>query len=60
MPYSFPTPLSEDSGGGSEENASELEIDILLVFEVQAKPLAPAPSSPRSRRSTEPSHSQIY
>jgi hypothetical protein len=35
FPYSPPNPLDEDSGGGSDENVSKLERDMLLAFEEQ-------------------------
>jgi hypothetical protein len=60
-PHSLPKPLDEEGGGGSEENVSELERDMLLAFEEQEKSSsATAPSSARPpRHSVEPSHPQI-
>jgi hypothetical protein len=60
-PYSLPKPLDEEGGGGSEENVSELERDMLLAFEEQEKSSsATAPSSARPPcRFVEPSHPQI-
>ena len=60
-PHSLPKPLDEDGGGGSEENVSELERDMLLAFEEQEKSSsATAPSSPQPpRRYTEQSHPRI-
>lgn len=46
-PHSLLTPLDENGGGGSYENAAELERDIQLAFEEQEKSLsatAPAPT----------------
>jgi hypothetical protein len=60
-PHSLPKPLDEDGGGGSEENVSELERDMLLAFEEQEKSSsATAPSSPQPpHRYTEQSHPRI-
>jgi hypothetical protein len=60
-PHSLPKPLDEDGGGGSEENVSELERDMLLAFEEQEKSSsATAPSSPQPpRRYTEQSYPRI-
>jgi hypothetical protein len=61
-PPTLPQPLGESGGGGSDENASELERDMQLAFEEQEKSSsapapAPAPGSPRPRRpSAEPPH----
>ena len=53
-PHSLPKPLDEDGGGESEENVSELEMDMLLAFEEQEKSSsATAPSSARP-------HSSLY
>jgi hypothetical protein len=47
----LPQPLSETGGGGSDENASELERDMQLAFEEQERSSpAPAPGSLRPRR----------
>jgi hypothetical protein len=60
-PHTLPKPLDEDSGGGSEENVSELERDMLLAFEEQEKSsLATATCSPQPPyHSTEQSHPRI-
>jgi hypothetical protein len=60
-PHTLSQPLSENGGGGSDENAYELERDMQLAFEEQEKSSsAPAPGSPCPRRpSAEPSHPQI-
>jgi hypothetical protein len=50
-PHTLPKPLDEDGGGKSEENISELEINMLLAFEEQKKSSsATAPSSARPHR----------
>jgi len=49
--------LDENSGGTSDENASKLKKDLLLVFEEQEKSLAIAPRVPRPHHHpTKPSH----
>ena len=59
--HSLPKLLDEDSGGGSDDNVTELERDMLLAFEEQEKSSSVSPpSSPRPpRRSVEPAHPQI-
>lgn len=59
MSYTLPQPLDENGGGGSEGNVSDLERDMELAFGEQEELSATSPSSPRPRRSAEPSHSQI-
>ncbi|CZR63509.1 uncharacterized protein PAC_13406 [Phialocephala subalpina] len=44
-PHTLPQPLGENGGGGSDENASELERDMQLASEEQEKSSAPAPGS---------------
>jgi hypothetical protein len=61
VPHSLPKPLDKDGRGGSKENVSKLEKDMLLAFEEQEKSLlATAPSSLQPpRRSTKQSHPWI-
>jgi hypothetical protein len=60
-PYSLPKLLGEDSEGGSGENVSDLERDMLLAFEEQEKSSsATAPGFPQPPyRYTEQSSPQI-
>lgn len=60
-PHTLPQPLGENGRGGSDENASELEKDMLLAFEEQEKSSsAPTPSSRHPQcHSAEPLHPQI-
>jgi hypothetical protein len=61
MPRSLLEPLDKDSSGGSDDNVSELEKDLLLAFEEQEKPSTASPPS-YPRRSCYPvelSHPEI-
>jgi hypothetical protein len=60
-PCSLLEPLNEDSGGGSDDNVSELEKGLLLAFKEQEKPssVSPPSSARPPRHSFEPSHPQI-
>ena len=55
----LPTLLEKDGDGVSGGNASGLERDMQLAFEAQEELSAASPSSPRPRRSAEPSHPRI-